>query len=440
MIDPSTDKSALAAHGPRFVLSHGALTLILVVLSASVLALGYLLGTLRAPVVPASPRPAMAQSGSGANRPNTPSHTNSWRAPVGPWGELICVPIQIEPPPQFIGAGWDKELVVQWFFAGMTETQLEEFVRSVSLPPKLAESLCDRTRWTTEAEGIVVKPTRETILQIPAAAREKIYSVLARSPRNVPHQYPYRFRPELIDDRFANSQVQPDTIRLVRSLLYSRGERLLFSDMPTVMDGLPDSAARVEFVKSCARVRTMVIELVVAPGMDTAKICHYWSRGGRAKDVKPLLDSLARLPGGWSLDIAHLIPPFARKRLYTFPYPDALSQTVRQDCHWSSFNFFNEPPDDQFGDATYTADYHREHYYQVSTDFELGDIVFFTLPSGAVAHSAVHVAGDIVFTRNGFDSLTPWIFSTLDDVQDSYEAIQPDGAKLNVTYWRRKDS
>jgi hypothetical protein len=42
----------------------------------------------------------------------------------------------------------------------------------------------------------------------------------------------------------------------------------------------------------------------------------YWSKSGRSRELKPLFQSLARVPGG-AINVEHLLPPFARLRLYT---------------------------------------------------------------------------------------------------------------------------
>jgi hypothetical protein len=76
-------------------------------------------------------------------------------------------------------------------------------------------------------------------------------------------------------------------------------------------------------------------------------LVRYWGRGGRERQVRPLLESLAQFRRGQSIDIVHLLPAFARRLLYTYPRPAHDGHDVLRDCHWSSLNFFADQPDDQ---------------------------------------------------------------------------------------------
>jgi hypothetical protein len=50
-------------------------------------------------------------------------------------------------------------------------------------------------------------------------------------------------------------------------------------------------------------------------------------------------------------------------------------------------------------------------------------------------HSAVYIADDILFTKNGPNPSNPWMFARLQEVTDYY----PQGEPVSVAYYRRKD-
>ena len=89
-----------------------------------------------------------------------------------------------------------------------------------------------------------------------------------------------------------------------------------------------------------------MVQLKITPETDIASLVSYWAaREELAKDIKPLLESVARVPSGFNIDIAHLLPRFARKRIYIYPNADGDQGEMVYDCHWNSMNFWNDPPD-----------------------------------------------------------------------------------------------
>ena len=76
----------------------------------------------------------------------------------------------------------------------------------------------------------------------------------------------------------------------------------------------------------------MLVQLRVKPQTDVEALATYWGQGRRSKDVRPLLQSLVRVPGGATIDIVHLLPPLPRALLYTYPLPSekAADGTPRQ--------------------------------------------------------------------------------------------------------------
>jgi hypothetical protein len=133
------------------------------------------------------------------------------------------------------------------------------------------------------------------------------------------------------------------------------------------------------------------------------------------------LESFKHLPQGASMSILYFLPQFARQRLYTFPQPSAAGDPV-MDCHWSTMNFFNDVPDNRFSDPQFTTPYLKANYYEIARPNSYGDLVFLLNRDGNAIHSAVYLADDLVFTKNGNNFSQPWMLMHLKDLVGEYSA------------------
>ncbi|HEX7652893.1 MAG TPA: hypothetical protein VF607_05270, partial [Verrucomicrobiae bacterium] len=161
----------------------------------------------------------------------------------------------------------------------------------------------------------------------------------------------------------------------------------------------------------------------------------YWSNvpNVRFMDIRPMMDSLKQLPEGGSISLVYLLPKFARERLYTYPLPSQAGDPT-MDCHWSTFNFSNETPDNRFNDPAYAVDYIRKNFYQIAAPSQYGDILLLINDKQEVKHSAVFIADDIVFTKNGNNYRQPWMLMHISDLLATYPAHPP----MKAVYMRRK--
>jgi hypothetical protein len=108
---------------------------------------------------------------------------------------------------------------------------------------------------------------------------------------------------------------------------------------------------------------------------------------------------------------------------------------VAYDCHWTSLNFFSDQPDDRFLDKGIVKETLKSDYYPIYGNPLLGDLVLLVSESNQIIHTAVYVADNFVFTKNGSRYATPWIFMRVDDVKAFYSQ----GGAVTVSYVRRKD-
>lgn len=363
----------------------------------------------------------------------TPLDGYDQKARPGPWGELQYSRIVIEPPDEFTASDYATSAPPRWTFVGYSPSQLSALWRSVNLSAAEIAVLENPAHLQLGDGKIVVQPTDDLVLNLGNAARARIYAVLSAFPENPSQNEPFRFRADNADEWFANSKLAPETLALVKRLLYRRGASLLFSDHDVVLPRLPSSFERVKLVKTLARKSTLLVKLRVRPDTDIDTLEAYWGGGPRRKGLRALLESISHRPEGMTIDLAHLLPRFARAHLFT--YPQEPTEGDGHDCHWTSMNFFADPPEERFTDTSVVKQTLEQDYAPVVGRPRLGDVFVFMRADGTVIHSCVYIADDIVFTKNGTSTIMPWILMNLSDVIAYYPADPPP----TIRAYRRKD-
>jgi hypothetical protein len=350
---------------------------------------------------------------------------------AGPWGTLELVPIEIERPDAFINASLGGDPTPRWLFSGATPEQVEVLFQQPDLTPTQQAVLLDKSRWLPGTNGVVVRPRRDLIHELSPAARGRLYSVLGTNTENAPQCWPITRRKAGVEEWLGRSGMSEGASQMVRGLLYEQGTMVAFADTDTVISKLPNSRDRFRLLKTMSRQPTVLAKLRIREGQDVAPLVTYWGRGGRAKDVQPLLESLTRVQGGALLDIAHLMPPLPRMKIYTYPFPSDDPLVSRRDCVWTALNFFAEEPDDRLLDRMVADHVIHKDYYPVQDEPQFGDIAcFFTHGEGRPIHAAVYLAADLLFTKNGATFHAPWILMRLDDVMAAYTTAEPPRVQL----------
>jgi len=354
-----------------------------------------------------------------------------------PWGELIKKDLEVEQPDEYVAFEPVSNRVTQWFFPGQTPAQVRSSLQAVGFNAKQIESALTPSAVNVTAEATVLTPDKELIRSLTAEVRKNLYTELAQSDRNRYMRYPYCFMTSHAEEFFAKSGIAPEIVNLVARLTYERSGSYYFSDVETVMNEIPTSEARLHFFKTLSRSSVVMARLRVRPDTDVEKLLGYWSGNKlvRQKDLKPLLESLKRCDEGGTVSLMYLLPPFARERLYTSPLPSSPGDP-NMDCHWSAMNFFSSQPDFRFSDLTYTAAYVKTNYYPVAQPTSYGDIVFLLDPEGNAIHSAVYIADDIVFTKNGNNYAQPWVLMRLPNLLALYSVTDTP----RIACYRNKNS
>jgi len=337
----------------------------------------------------------------------------------GPWGRLQVTPMVLDRPDELFEAPLGPVPPIRWSFPNHTLPQLTAFLESCDLTPPQRAALLDTNRWQRSPTGWWVWPPVEVVRGLREPARARIYELLGRTADN-PQRHPFLCREDHFEELFENCDLPPEKVGLVRDLCYRRGDLLQFADSQLFELLSSSNEARCLF-KTLLRVPTMLVTLQVPPGADIPALVAYWGAGGREKDLRPLLQSLARMPGGGAVNISLLLPSMPRELLYTYPRS---AEGRQRDCFWTGFNFFGERPGYRLGDVSYAGRLLETDYERVPGEKRLGDLMIL-LENGYAQHACIYVAEDIHFTKNGSDPRQPWVLMTLRDMMTQYASGQP---------------
>jgi hypothetical protein len=377
----------------------------------------------RAPEVP-PPKPVSAAKAAPANGANE-NHS-------GPWGRVEFSRIRIEPPEDIVQSPPVKP--PRWNFPRATEASLDQLWTKAALTPAERTSLARPAYREVSPAGISLQPDPRLVIDLSPSARLTIYAELARFAENPLHTDPFRFRADDVNDWFEDSGLPESLVATVKRLIYVRAGSAAFSDLEVVLPLAADRATRIRLIKTLSRKTALIGHLILSASDDGDTLARYWGQGRRSKDLAVLLESIATRPGGGTLDLVHLLPPFARLLLYTFPTPSVDPLAAARDCHWTSFNFYAAQPDDRFTALEFVKQTLDRDYYPVSGNPTFGDIILLVQNGNQGVHSCVYVADDVVFTKNGSSFSVPWTLARLDQVIDFYSFTAP----VEVLRFRRK--
>ena len=324
----------------------------------------------------------------------------------------------------------------RWYFAAKDQMEVKRIVLEAGLTAEQSATLLQTLQPVGDRPGLMaVVPSTQLIRELSPGIRSSLYETLARLPENLAQFEPFRTTDLYLDDWLDPKVLPPALIAQVRSLLWRRGNSVLFSDYNTVADSITSPSEKLKLLGQLTRKSSLVIKLRVPSQGDVEPLVEYWGTAGRRDRVRPILAAIAR-SGGGDLDISNLLPIFARTRLYRFPEPLAGSD-LGPACHWTTFNFFNMgTPDDAFHNVDGIEKALRENYVVAKGEPRFGDVVLLTLPDGSSIHSAVHIADGIVYTKNGPSLATPFVFSTVQEML----AFYPNSQSIRLTYYRRAES
>jgi len=353
----------------------------------------------------------------------------------GPWGELLMNDISLERPAEYLTDEVSHPQPEVWTFSGLKPEAAKAVLAKHGLSAEQIGLAFAPGAVAENKTGTTLRPSMEFLLSLTPEARQKLFTGLAGTGVNLYIDYPYIFPGDSLDLIYANSRLHPDDVALLKQLMYVNGTAQQFSDYQALLCKIPTVERRVALACVLSRQSAVLARLVVKPSTDIDKIASYWGNvpNVRLTDLRPLLESLKQLPDGGTISLLYVLPKFARDRLYTFPLPPQPGEP-EMDCHWTTFNFGNETPDNRLNDPNYAVQFIQKNYYQIAAPSRYGDVVLLLNDKNEVKHSAVYLADDIVFTKNGNNYRQPWMLMRIPDMLATYPNTPP----MRVAYMRHK--
>jgi hypothetical protein len=288
---------------------------------------------------------------------------------------------------------------------------------------------------TETSTGVVFRPSDDFLFSLSPETRGKLYGALAGQGVNLYLDYPYIFPGKTLDSIYADARLEAADVALLKQLIYPNGTAHQMADYQALLGKIPTPQRRLAMARALSRQNAVLARLVVNQDTDIDKLAQYWGNipNVRFTDIRPLLESLKTLPEGGTVSLVYMLPRFARDRLYTYPLPPSAGEPT-MDCHWSTFNFCNDTPDNRFNDPTFAIQYIQQNYYQIAAPSIYGDILLLMNDKNEIKHSAVFLADDLVFTKNGNNYRQPWMIMHIPDLLATY----PDSPPMRPVYMRRK--
>ncbi len=354
---------------------------------------------------------------------------------IGPWGIIEPIEIPLTNPDGLIP---DQDVRLQdpkWFFEKYSESDLTRFLRSCDLQNYQQQSLLDRSCWHFDIHGIAIYPPEPIVWSLSPKARQQIYSRLALSSSNYAQCFAFRFPVDAFELKLEAAGLAGKQIEKIRRLVYTNGGYLCFADLESVRRVLPVNDFK-SLIQALYITPTYFLRVRIPPSANIESVVKYWGKGGREKRILPIINSVAHAPGGAAINVSYLLPTFARLRLYTYPESWNDPTSSRQDCFFTSMNFFNETPDTNFFDSVYSRKILDTAYQTISDTPIFGDLVTIFNETGEAIHTCIYIADDFVFTKNGINPTQPWVIMRLPDMLLIYCCPE---RQSRIMFLRRKD-
>jgi hypothetical protein len=354
-----------------------------------------------APVVVSGPAPALPESAGAAH------------------GRLKVSSFFLEAPDEVLRLAEAPDQRPVWRFPGRDPRVALEALAQAGLGAAGLAALSAPGAFAVEVDKVSFLPSLDLLVGLGPQVREAVYLLLAGNGLNPLHSQPQRIQGQ-VDDWMKGSILSVPQQALFRSLLWRGNGSWVFSDL-AALSLLATSAAEVQEARRImTRVRTLRVTVMPPAAGGGSRFRDYWLAAGMNPTVAPLLNAALEAASEDGIDLALLLPTLARERLYTYPtLNDAIAGRL-PDCNWTSLNFFAARPSTYYLDGRTSFLTLTQEYEQVPRAERLGDVIAFVTADGIVIHTCVHIAGDIVFTKNGQLLFAPWLLQPLADVVAIY--------------------
>jgi len=339
---------------------------------------------------------------------------------AAPWGRIEVRPVYLEVPDALLASRPKPNSVPRWCFPNGTEASVRELFTRAGLPAAMQDRILNPAKRLIQQDTLILFPSPADQSAMTTGMRNIIYPELAKSLQNEFHYTPIYIQGGNLDEWLEHSGLNPALQLMVRQRVWQRDGNLVFSDVRALVEAAHSVDDVWSIFRAITRTRTLLIDLVLTPDLNTESVVDYWTAGDPAADTVPLLRAAIAGGGVSRLDVSRLLPPIPRRRLYTYPTLDLAAQGRMPDCHWSSLNFFSSSPQNYYLDSELVGARISDDYDFVKPPYRYGDLICYYRTPTITVHSCIYIADDIVYTKNGENTLAPWVFMPLEDVSAMY--------------------
>lgn len=340
---------------------------------------------------------------------------------TGPWGSLELTPVVLFAPEVELPGDAFSVYPTRWFFRGRDRISLPDHLAAFPFTEEQRRSLIDPARWVEDPEGITVTPDDELVFSLAPEVRSVLYGELGKDERNPQHRIPWTVRADEWEVVVSASGLDASTVDRLDRVAYRVGDRYCVADLPALINRAGDWSERQQLYRFQHATMAYRVRIRVGSEAERAALFDYWGQDGRLEEIRPIVEALGRTGEDPAMDISYLLPGFGRERLNRYPDAERLPVGYRQDCHWTSLNFFEAEPVSAWGTKAGMEEEIRTSYIAVDGPMQLGDLVYLLTPDGEIIHAAVYLAAQLVFTKNGDRLNQPWVIMDLDNLREFYE-------------------
>lgn len=342
----------------------------------------------------------------------------------GPWGNLEYRRFFLPMPEAWL-AGAPMTGATIWHVPGISPGETSTAINASLLTAKEKELWQQTCRLEPEGDGSVIHPSKEFRWALEPASRAKLYLWLAQFPQNPTLAFPFCYSTADSSDWMHESNLPPELLASIRQLIYPADSSLCFADLDLIEDKIVSREQRVELLGILYRHPYCDIRLHINVTTDLSALSHYWGEAYRAEKVKRTLQAALGKKTEAYISLTQLFPSLPRTLVNTYPAVTTNRAKPQPDCYWTTFNFFNIKPDDRFFDNAFMEEALTKHHERVQGKARYGDILFLVDSTGRPFHSAIYLAADFVFTKNGGHFTQPWVIMKLTDLKACYPQARP---------------
>jgi hypothetical protein len=345
-------------------------------------------------------------------------------APEGPWGQLEFYEVPLEFPTELLTNLTIPSQYVEWIFEAATHEEMDSNLLVAGLTPAEITATFTGCTIIQDEDILRVYPTDEAVLSMPLATRTKLYRLLSQYNQNRFYHRPVYINRQNLSDWFRGSEVDRDSITDVAMLAYptANGQGFYLSDVAYTLRRATTALEERELLRGLLRSSGLIVRLRLSRESLTPGIGEYWTAGYKNKAVMPLLESVVAQNDGSTIDIAHLIPALPRQYLNQFPDTQDGADGRLPDWFWTCYNFFRSSPRAVYADSDERDKLILKEFEPALPPNQFGDLLLLN-SGGRILHGCIHIAADIVYTKNSSDIYSPWIFMRIQDVIGYHDVL-----------------